>query len=488
MEYKRRKQRVDLSKINKIDGLQELFQKDLLIKFCFVPFFHTNEKIFIAMDTYNQNDISMIEFLAGKEVEIYKSNIENINNFITLIYKEKEKNKELFEIVNQSIKTRNKIEFDKNSLKDKPIVWFVDRLIQMGIDSRASDVHIEPFKNEIKVRFRIDGVLNKGESINKDLFSHIINRIKLSADMDITEKRTPQDGKIIYKHNNIDYDIRVSTIPVIYGEKIVLRILSRQNFNITLDKIGIDDEGVEKIRRLINENKGIILVTGPTGSGKSTTLFSMMSEINTNEINITTVENPVEYQLEGVNQINVNEKANLTFHSGLRSILRQDPDVIMIGEIRDEITAQIACRSAITGHLVLSTLHTKDSLSAVPRLLDMDIPKYMLDETILAVISQRLIRKICEGCKKSYKSSSEEKKILGEDVSTLYKGSGCQKCNGTGFRGRVAISEIVFNEKNKESYSDEKFKLYKNRKIAQIGKSKVIEGITTLEEYLRGCS
>ncbi|MBS0624720.1 MAG: type II secretion system ATPase GspE [Verrucomicrobia bacterium] len=329
-----------------------------------------------------------------------------------------------------------------------PVIRMVNALIIEAIQQGASDIHFEPTEHGLSVRFRIDGVLQKRHTPPREYQNQVLTRIKVMSKMDIAEHRLPQDGRIKLRHGGREIDFRVSTLPIVHGERIVLRILDKGNVLLGLDRIGMDEKLLKNLRRLTHLPEGIILVTGPTGSGKTTTLYSALSEINASEMNIMTIEDPVEYKLPGISQMNVNSRIELDFAKGLRHILRQDPDVIMIGEIRDRETAEIAIQASLTGHLVLSTLHTNDAPSALTRLADMGIEPYLLASSILGVLAQRLVRRICPVCKTPYVPSSDELVELGlkkEQVSggKLYRGVGCESCFGTGYKGRQGVYELM---------------------------------------------
>ncbi len=331
---------------------------------------------------------------------------------------------------------------------DAPVVKFVNLLLMQAVRDRASDVHFEPHETEIKVRLRIDGVLHEVTPPPKALYSGVVTRIKILSNMDISERRLPLDGRFKFGVHGRVIDVRVSSLPEVFGEKIVLRLLDRDALRVNMKDIGFDDDMLARFHRILKEPHGIILLTGPTGSGKTSTLYSALSFLRSPEVNIQTVEDPVEYQLRGINQMAVKSSIGLDFASGLRAILRQDPDVIMIGEIRDVETAQIAMRSALTGHLVLSTLHTNDAPSAFWRLRDIGVELYLIAATLNLVISQRLVRVLCESCKHEVKPTVEEIKVaslVDERAAEwiFYKGAGCPKCNHTGFRGRMGIFEFL---------------------------------------------
>ena len=333
----------------------------------------------------------------------------------------------------------------KDDVENSPIVVLVRNIIEQAVRQRTSDIHIEPFETNIKVRYRIDGVLREISTYDKALLPAIIARIKIISGMDISEKRKPQDGRITIDVDYKEYDIRVSNLPTVYGEKVVMRLASKEGFNRAKSELGLRPEDLEKFDAILKNPNGIILVTGPTGSGKSTTLYTALAELSTEEVNVITVEDPVEANVRGVNQVQVNNKADMTFANALRSILRQDPDIIMIGEIRDSETAEIAVRASITGHLVVSTLHTNSTAATVGRLIDMGIEPYMLGDSLVGIIAQRLVRRLCE-CKKSRPATADEKRILGLPATAeqiVYEPVGCQACNNLGYKGRIGIYEIM---------------------------------------------
>ena len=390
------------------------------------------------------------------------------------------------------------IEHLRDLASEAPVVRFVTYLISEAVDSRASDIHLEPFEFELRVRYRIDGLLQTIDSPPSDNVAAVVSRIKLLAGMDIAERRLPQDGRIVTRVQGKAIDLRVSTVPTVHGESVVLRLLDKSATPLELDELGFDPTISGSIRNCVENTHGIFLVTGPTGSGKSTTLYAALSELNVEQRKIITVEDPVEYQLYGINQIQVKPKIDLAFANALRSIMRQDPDVIMIGEMRDFETAQIAVQSALTGHLVLSTLHTNDAAGSVTRLLDMGIEPYLVTSTLLAVLAQRLARRICPQCREPY---TPLKSVLNElsaaavrETDTLYRSVGCGACDQHGYLGRVVIAEFM-------SMSDAVREHILNRgdatqirnaaiaagmrAIAQDGFTKASNGITTIEEIIR---
>lgn len=387
----------------------------------------------------------------------------------------------------------------RDMASEAPIIRLVNRLVLNAVESRASDIHFEPYENEFKVRYRIDGVLNDVESPPKRFQAAIISRVKIMAKLDISERRLPQDGRIKLKIANKEIDFRVSTIPTLFGESLVMRILDREALVLDLGRLGFPQRLLERYLKLIYQPHGMVLVTGPTGSGKTSTLYATLSLINSPENKIITLEDPVEYQLKGVNQIQVNPKIGLTFASGLRSIVRQDPDVILVGEIRDRETAETAVQSALTGHLLFSTLHTNDSAGAVTRLLDMGVESFLLSSTLLGVLAQRLVRVICPHCKAAAIPEAVPWDDMGipEDTrfrTLFYKGKGCETCRHSGFHGRTAIFEYLPVTDAIRRQIGLRSNTEKIRQVAvdqgmvtlrKDGWEKVKAGVTTVSEVLR---
>ncbi|MFD3158182.1 GspE/PulE family protein [Haloimpatiens sp. FM7330] len=376
-----------------------------------------------------------------------------------------------------------------------PIIKFINTVIDNAVLNDASDIHIEPYENEMRVRYRIDGTLRQIMRVDIGMLEAVISRIKIMAELNIAEKRLPQDGRINFKSKQKNIDLRISVVPTIMGEKVVMRILDKSNFSIDLDNIGLESEELIKLNNIIKKPYGIVLVCGPTGSGKTTTLYSVLNILNDSSKNIITIEDPVEYNLKGINQMQVNNKIGFNFALGLRSILRQDPDIILVGEIRDSETAEISIRSALTGHLVLSTIHTNSAVGAITRLEDMKIAPFLLSSTVTGIIAQRLVRKICPNCIKEYISDEKEMRLLGIDNPVkLKKGIGCSICNGTGYKGRVGIFEVLEIKKEIKEYIDSQKSETLIEDIAEKSGTrllrdscirKVLEGITTVEEMLR---
>ena len=382
---------------------------------------------------------------------------------------------------------------------DAPIIRLANSILSQAVRQKASDIHLEPFEEEVKVRYRLDGVLYNVLSIPQKLKAGIISRFKLMANLNIAEKRLPQDGRIRIRAAGRDVDIRVSTIPVRHGERVVLRILEQGTLLLPLSEIGFAPEDLAQVNRLITLTSGIILVTGPTGAGKTTTLYAVLNTINSPDKNIITIEDPVEYQLRGIGQIQVNPRLSLTFASGLRSILRQDPDVILIGEIRDTETAEIAIQASLTGHLVFSTLHTNDAPSAMTRLLDMGVEPFLISTSVRAVLAQRLVRRICPSCRTPYRPTTDELSRLGIlpdslPGGTLFRGRGCPSCLETGYKGRQGIYELfvldeeiahLVNTREDAATIREAGRKKGMKTLIDDGRRKVLEGVSTIEEVLR---
>lgn len=466
-------------------------------KYNLIPVGFKDGKLVVAMsDPLNIFAEEDVMLASGYKIDIRIARGSEINDAITKYYSKDYMSKtevKLNEVVEEDIEDEPIIE----SEEDSPTVVFIDRVIENAIKNNASDIHIEPYKDKIVIRYRIDGKLKKQFEAPKEPLNSMVTRIKLLSGMDIAERRLPQDGKFVIKMDKKEVDLRVSILPSINGENLVIRILDKTSFEFSKENLGFTDEDIKVIDNITNKSYGIILVTGPTGSGKTSTLYSILREMKTEENNVITLEDPVEYTMDGIVQVNVNSKAGLTFNSGLRAILRQDPDIIMVGEIRDEETANMAMRSAITGHNVLSTLHTNDAPSAIVRLNDMGIPSYLIASSLTGVIAQRLIRRLCDNCKEEYLASLYEKEVLRfdkyEDVK-LFRSVGCPKCSGTGYKGRIGIFEIMEVKQNIKELIENNANLYeisneakKNgmRTLFESGVDVVKKGISSMNELMR---
>lgn len=447
--------------------------------------------------------IDALRVAASADVMVYGCDGKTIEEYIARFYEQETQNinRIIEDLGERGIEFLPEEEEDIGHLKDlaseAPIIRLVNMFITRAVEGRASDIHIEPFEDELKIRYRIDGVLHDIESTPKRLQAAIVSRIKIMAKLNIAERRLPQDGRIRLRVGESELDLRVSTIPVLYGESVVMRILRKEGIVIDLDLLGFPRHTLTSFNQLITKPNGIILVTGPTGSGKTTTLYGALDKINSPDKKIITVEDPVEYQLKGINQIQVKPQIGLNFANTLRHIVRQDPDVIMIGEIRDLETAEIAIQSALTGHLVFSTLHTNDAPSAITRLLDMGVENFLLSSTIRGILAQRLVRIICPVCKEkdSTATNKEELRLFGIDsAKPLYRGRGCEKCAHTGFYGRSGIFEMLVVDdeirklilKNADANQiRETAKKLGMKTLIEDGAEKIAAGATTLSEVLR---
>ena len=488
------KEKIDLPTLNTIPEIVARRQKLIVFK-------RDEEGVKVAMaNPYDYGMIKMIEKKVGDRVFPYFSTEYDINNSFSF-YRKSIQQEYAVNIQKHAIKAQG------TNVESVPVVKLVDDVFSYAYTNHASDIHIEPEDKEIKIRFRIDGILYDVLALNKAILELIVARIKILAKLRTDESRSAQDGKIITRVEGEKVDIRVSIVPVTHGEKIVMRLLSSKGRQFSLEDLGMNEHDLKIVKKAASRPYGMILSTGPTGSGKTTTLYALIKLLNSRDINICTIEDPVEYDLEGVNQIQVNTATNLTFAQGLRSLLRQDPDIIMVGEIRDEETAGIAVNSAMTGHLVLSTLHTNDAATSLPRLLDMKIEPFLVASTVNVIIAQRLLRKICMKCIVSYTLSDRELEDLKTEVEVnqfldinkisdvrFYKGKGCKSCNNSGYSGRIGIFEVLEitdeikslilaranNDQIKKKAMDNGM-----TSMFEDGFEKAVSGKTTLEEIFR---
>ncbi|MBI5639766.1 MAG: type II secretion system ATPase GspE [Nitrospirae bacterium] len=483
-----------------LNGISSRFIRENMV----VPLELKHNILKVAMaNPDDRNTVDALRVATSADVLVFGADAKTVSEYIAKFYSQEPQN------INRIVEDMGEKGFefirdeeeDVGHLKDlaseAPIIRLVNLVITRAVESRASDIHIEPFEDELRVRYRIDGVLHDTESTPKKLQAAIVSRIKIMAKLNIAERRLPQDGRIRLKVGEREVDLRVSTIPVLHGESVVMRILHKEGIVINLDLLGFPPDTLAGFNHLIGKPNGIILVTGPTGSGKTTTLYGALDKINSPDRKIITVEDPVEYQLKGINQIQVKPQIGLNFANTLRHIVRQDPDIIMIGEVRDLETAEIAIQSALTGHVVFSTLHTNDAPSAITRLLDMGVENFLLSSTVRGILAQRLVRVICSSCKTTDSSGSDREELaklgIGSDIP-LYTGRGCEKCAFTGYYGRTGIFELLV--------VDEEIRrlILKNADANQIrdearragmttllenGTAKIKAGITTLNEVLR---
>lgn len=485
-----------------LDNLSVKFMKQSK----FVPIRIDGDTLRIAMAEPDDSETAdALRFAYGLQIEPLRGNEEDILDAIERLYGAgsqsietiiEEAGKDIYEI---SAEAEQDVDHLRDLASEAPIIRLVNRLILNAVEQRASDIHFEPFENEFKVRYRIDGVLRDVESPPGRLQAAVISRVKIMSKLDIAERRLPQDGRIKLRIAEREIDFRVSTIPTLFGESLVMRILDSETLVMDLKKLGFPDEILPRYIDLIAQPYGMILVTGPTGSGKTSTLYTTLAKINSPENKIITLEDPVEYQLAGVNQIHINQKIGLTFASGLRSIVRQDPDIILVGEIRDRETAEIAIQSALTGHLIFSTLHTNDSAGAITRLLDMGVEHFLLSSVLLGVLAQRLVRVLCPHCKAK---TQPDDKLLDSmrfdnglaDRPEIFAAQGCETCRSTGFMGRIGIFEYlpVDEDIRREIVRQSDTETIKNAAInkgftnlRQDGWRKVKAGVTTVSEVLR---
>lgn len=488
---------IDLDSFEIEKEVVKAISQEMAIKNCIIPFKKTGKKLLIAVETtLPLETLSQVRFLSGFDVVMYKApknqiqraiansyGIDNVERAIETLRSEDKDN--FIELMNS----------ENESIQRAPVVMLTNSMFNLAISKGASDIHIEPAQKNGIVRFRIDGILNEILKIPSYIYPLICTRIKVLSNMDITEKKMPQDGKLTYNQSKSSYDFRVSTLPTIFGEKIVIRILYKTEKPITLNGLGFSENEINIMIKMLKHSHGLILVTGPTGSGKSTTLYGMLNALKQKERNIVTIEDPVEYTIKGVNQVNVDIKRKLTFSNGLKCILRQDPDIIMIGEIRDEETAAIAVRAAITGHLVLSTLHTNNARDSIVRLLDMGIPSYLLFDALIGVIAQRLVRKVCTHCGYNYTPSKDEIEFMRLENSSKYlikKGKGCLCCSGSGYQGRTVISESIYmNIENKtklrefiKNDTDFNFDINNGETLENCCIELIKNGVTSFDELL----
>jgi type IV pilus assembly protein PilB len=491
---------INLAKVRGIrQNVVKLIPENIARRYVVFAVAMEDERLVVAMDDpTNIIAIDTVMRLTNHRVKVVKAKKSQIEEYLDKYYKESVDLSKTTSALESIEGEENEV--DVNQLivaaDDVPIVKFVNSLFMEAVEKRATDIHLEPQEEKVSIRFRIDGVLQQFPPPPKSAYAGIVTRLKILSNLDIGERRLPQDGRTKVKIGPRDIDIRVSILPAIYGEKIVLRLLDRQSLVKPLNAIGFEKEEEEIYKESLQKPHGMIIVTGPTGSGKTTTLYSGLNFINTPEKNIVTIEDPVEYELAGINQVQIKPKIGLTFAEVLKRMLRQDPDVIMVGEIRDLETAQIAIQSALTGHLVISTLHTNDTFSTISRLNYMGVPNYLIVEALHLVIAQRLVRRICTTCKQEDKEGTEilrKMEVSLKDRQKVYKGKGCSLCNFTGYLGRIAIFEVLQLSRDIKSAilegkrEEELRELYGRSGFSSLKDSalrKVIDGITTVEEFI----
>ncbi len=487
-------------------SLEHLIPQDFAFKNCVLPLSRTLKSLTVAMsDPLDLILIDNLRKLTGCEINSVIAIKSDIAKAVEEFYGKSVMFREAVEasydlaaigpVTLEEEASEEELSLDKliARAEEAPVVKLVDLIIRQAIDEHASDIHIEPFKERISLRYRVDGKLYEIPPPAKHLHLPIISRIKILAKLDIAEKRLPQDGAFLVRMKDRAIDLRISTIPTIHGEKIAIRILDRSLIPLDINQLGFDSKQLELIRQAINAPYGLIFLTGPTGSGKTTTLYAILNEIKSPTKNIITIEDPVEYKIEGINQVQVKPEIGLTFAVAMRSFLRQDPDVMLVGEVRDLETAQTCIRSGLTGHLVLSTLHTNDAPSAVNRLMDIGVEPYLLAPSLLLVVSQRLLRKLCPECKEAYEPTQEQLKNLKLQAELIYRQRGCKKCNQLGYLGRICIAEVMALNAQLQDLINQRASFAKIKEVAKASGmqtlyesaiKKVKDGITSLEEAL----
>ena len=492
---------VDLADYPVDPAAAALISDALAKRYSALPIGYEDSKLIVAMsDPANVFALDDIRTITGLDIKAVVATRSDIHNAIARFHRLDESVEDIVGAAAEESDELDDLAKTRELVEEAPIVKLVNLLITQAVNERASDIHIEPQERDVRIRYRIDGVLHEVMRSPKSIQSGVISRLKIMSDINIAERRIPQDGRVGLVVGGRAIDLRVATLPTVYGEKVVIRILDKSSVLLNLQDLGFSESNFTRYEAAYRKPYGMILVTGPTGSGKSTTLYATLNIINTPDRNIITVEDPVEYRLPGVNQIQINPKAGLTFASALRSILRSDPDVVLIGEIRDRETAQIAIEAALTGHLVLSTLHTNDAPSAISRLLEMGIEPFLVSSAIDAVLAQRLLRVLCDRCKEMYVPTEEamkEAKIpLAPDGSLpkLYRAVGCTNCAKTGYRGRMAAHEVMIRSETIERLAAERKSAEEIGKIARVqgmrslredGIDKILAGVTSIEEIMR---
>ena len=505
-----RVQYVDLTKYEVNEEFVKRFPQDFLRKHLIVPLRRKGRRLTVAVaDPTNLQPLEDLKFTTGADIQMVVARPSDIQETLDRIFGTS--SADLVEEALEEAVAEEAVEVTEETqelgavdilqqAQAAPVIKFVNGILAQAIKLGASDIHIEPYEKDLRVRFRIDGVLHEIAHPPVKLKDAIVSRVKVMSKLDIAERRLPQDGRIRIRVGGKEVDIRVSTVPVVYGEKVVMRILDKSALNVDLEKLGFEPEALELFKEAIHKPYGMILVTGPTGSGKSTTLYSAMQILNRPEVNIMTAEDPVEFNFHGLNQVNIREEIGLTFASALRAFLRQDPDIILVGEIRDQETASIAIKAALTGHLVLSTLHTNDAPSSIPRLVDMGVEPFLVAASVILVVAQRLVRRICTNCKRPVEYHPEDLREIGIDPESLpgdqvfYKGEGCEVCKNTGYKGRIGIYEVMKVTPEIREALVEGASATEIREIAleqgmitlrEAAVRKFLAGVTTREEVLR---
>lgn len=500
---------VDLEKIPIDSQAVGLISESITRRYQIIPYRFDPKESAIYIGTEEPSNTSIVDFLekkTGKKIILTLADKEQIVKMLDLSYSQGLSPEVRDALKEYTPEQDSETQINNFQLQQAPIAKIVSTILDFSVKGRASDIHIEPEETRTKVRYRIDGILQEKLSLPKTIHEALVSRIKILSEMKIDEKRIPQDGRFTFKSKNEEVDLRVSTLPTVFGEKVVMRLLKKTGGIPSLAELGFGGPQLKELEEAIAKPYGIVLITGPTGSGKTTTLYSILSRLNKPTVNIVTLEDPVEYQIAGINQVQINVQAGLTFATGLRAFLRQDPNIILVGEIRDKETTQLAIQAALTGHLVFSTLHTNNAATAIPRLIDLGAESFLIASVLTAILAQRISRKICPYCKVSFKASDEItaniKAVLGPlfpkkyetEPIQLSKGKGCNECNQTGYLGRIAIFEILkvtsaINQHILRQESAEEIEKTAKKegfiKMVEDGYLKVLDGVTTMEEVLR---
>ena len=501
---------IDLTRYPIPTELAQAMPKNLARQYQVVPVRMVKDELYLAMsDPMNFIAIEEVRKAVHKKIVPMVATASGVEHAIQILYSNENAAKAIEDMKREAAASGETssapdlnfvtTQLGDDSINSAPTIRLVNSMIERAIQERASDIHIEPRESGLYVRMRIDGVMQEILTVPKDIQSSVISRIKIMSAMDIAERRVPQDGRFNVQSKEKAVDLRVSTLPTAFGEKIVLRLLDKSGGYVSREAIGLSGPDLVHYEQMLKVRNGVVLIVGPTGSGKSTTMYGMINELNTKEVNLVTLEDPVEYNIEGINQVQINEKIGMTFASGLRAILRQDPDIIAVGEIRDGETADIAMRSAITGHVVLSTIHTNDAVGAIDRLRDIGVEPYIISAALRGVISQRLVRRVCPHCRQAYAPDEEELRQLGLEGRTdlkFYRGAGCPECFNTGYRGRIAVFEmllitprvrtLIYEQRGRDAIEKE-LKRPESGFVSMLdnGVRLVLEGITSSDEVLR---
>ncbi len=499
---------VDLTKVTIPTEMAQVLPKNIAKQYNVVPVRIVKDELHLAMsDPLNFYAVEEARRASKHKIVQMVATSAGIEHAIQILYSSEGAAKAIAEMKREASAsgdvdlTNNAFvstQLGEDAMSSAPAIRLVNSVLERAITERASDIHMEPRENQMQVRMRVDGLMRDILTVPKDIQPAVISRIKVMASLNIAEHRVPQDGRFNVRIKDRDIDLRISTLPTVYGEKIVARLLDKSGGNVTKESVGLVGSDLEKFEEMLKNRNGVILIVGPTGSGKTTTMYAMINQLNTPDVNMVTLEDPVEYNIDGINQVQINEKVGMTFANGLRAILRQDPDIIAVGEIRDGETADIAMRSAITGHLVLSTIHTNDAVGSIERLRDIGVEPYVIAAALKGVISQRLVRRICPNCREAYTPTEDELEDLGVEMEPgmqLYRGTGCPQCFNSGYRGRIAVFEmlpvthavrnLIYEQKGRDEIEKALTNSHSFVSLRQNALRLMREGVTTGEEVLR---